>query len=522
LQALYKGSKLKSCAGTDSTGRSSRHHGMGLVVEDTLPWRCRRQLLSRRHSLRYALPVGVALAPRDTLLPADDPATLESNPTGALRRLARLTGHGLRRVRDWIRLSYYIAPLEGPANIHTLGGIEKPCGERYLARRNADETGRTRTIRFSWRYLNSRVKNTLKILGGFIPAAMSFALTNDWWVLAWLGPVIWFGITGLRNIVQSVLGCGGLSRSPLLKWNDYVSWSRFADSLLYTGLSVPLLDWLVKTVLLHDSLGVSAISSPGVFYATLALVNGTYLSTHNVLRGLPQKAAAGNFFRSVLSIPLAMLLSAGIAALLGMAGVPDIGSVLQKWGAIVSKFASDCVAALIEGFADRSKYIALRMRDFKSKFKQIYDTYSVLEMLYPLEDVATLLESPKQFIATLSFERKDLEKIVIVNALDCLYFWMYQPRARTVLARSLRAMSQDERKAFLLSQYVLQREREISQLFLDGLVGKKFSRALTFYLSNVNDYLDAIQQLAHKHASEDTDAPPGNEAAPGTALSPQA
>jgi hypothetical protein len=39
-------------------------------------------------------------------------------------------------------------------------------------------------------------------------------------------------------------------RSPLLRWNDLVSWNRVADSLLFTGFSVPLLDFLVKTTLL--------------------------------------------------------------------------------------------------------------------------------------------------------------------------------------------------------------------------------------------------------------------------------
>jgi hypothetical protein len=30
-------------------------------------------------------------------------------------------------------------------------------------------------------------------------------------------------------------------------------------------------------------------------------------------------------------------------------------------------------------------------------------------------------------------DAKDLEKLIVIGALDLLYFWMYQPRARTAL-----------------------------------------------------------------------------------------
>ena len=60
-------------------------------------------------------------------------------------------------------------------------------------------------------------------------------------------------------------------------------------------------------------------------------------------------------------------------------------------------------------------------------------------------------------------------------------------------------MSQEERRVFLLSQYVLLREKEISRLFIDGLVGKKFARALSFYLSHARRYLDDIQGLARAY-----------------------
>ena len=43
---------------------------------------------------------------------------------------------------------------------------------------------------------------------GFIPAFLAFSLRYDWWVLKFGGAFIWFGITGVRNILQSILGGG--------------------------------------------------------------------------------------------------------------------------------------------------------------------------------------------------------------------------------------------------------------------------------------------------------------------------
>jgi len=236
----------------------------------------------------------------------------------------------------------------------------------------------------------------------------------------------------------------------------------------------------------------------------MALANGLYLASHNLIRGLPQAAAVGNLFRTVLSIPLALGINALLATVLTTYGFAAPEAALQPYAAIISKFASDCVAAIIEGLADRARFVHMRLRDYKDKFKQLFDTYSLLELLYPQEDATRLLETPKTLIANLGGEKRDLDKILIVNALDFLYFWMYQPRARTVLERALRAMSLEERRVFLLSQYVLLREKEISRLFIDGLVGKKFARALSFYLSHAHRYLDDIQRLARKYPAAET------------------
>lgn len=487
---MYKNKALRLRIGTDSTGQSTRRHGMGLVVAETLPRRSQRVLRRSRDQSHLTLPLAMD-ATAEVLFSLRPARGLARVFSGLMRAFPGCFARGKKPKTTWKRDGYRLVG-PGKGNIYTLGGVKKPSTDSTCSM-----TSGRRWLN-PWTNMNSHLKNVLKILLGFVPAALSFYFTKDWWLLAYFGPVIWFGITGLRNIIQSVLACGGFKRSSLLKWNDLVSWERFSDSLLFTGFSVPLLDYLVKTVLLDQGLGVTTSTNPVLLYTVMALINGAYISTHNTFRGLPRRAVVGNFFRSVLSIPLAVLYNMVFGFALGAYGVANVDAVLQRWAAIISKFASDCVAGVIEGMADRANYIRLRTRDMESKMDQLFKTYARLEVLFPQDDVLDLLASPKAFIETISTEQKGLEKVVIVNALDIMYFWMYQPQARTVLRRVLREMDQDERKAFLLSQYVLQREKEISLLLVNGLLGRKFNKALSFYLDNYEHYLDQIQEAASR------------------------
>lgn len=494
LHAIYRKTPLASCIGTDSTGQSSRLYGMGMVVEDTLPGRTRKRLHELTESQGKRIDVLAAARKRVTELPEDERAPERGMLHALATAMPRLKRFVRPRSVEWLAETYRLTPGQ-PGNVWLLGGVQREHGpETGLGPEPPAPPAPPR--RPHPRYLNSSLKIGLKVLAGFIPAALTFGLTKDWWVLAFFGAFIWFGITGLRNIIQMVLATGGLVRSSLLRWNDLVSWDRLADSLLYTGFSVPLLDYLVKTLFLNGLCDITLATSPLALYSVMALANGLYIMSHNILRGLPKGAAFGNLFRSVLSIPLALLYSDAIVLALRASGHADAAQLVEPWAAVISKFASDCVAGLIEGLVDRAQATRLRAWDYRTKLNQLFDTFQQLELIFPQEDVLGLLESPRQFMLTMSYEHKGLENIIIVNALDLLYFWMYQPRARTVLAGLLQDMSVEERKVFLLSQYVLLREREISQLFLDGLVGKNFAPALAFYLDTSRRYLEDIQSLA--------------------------
>jgi len=486
----YRKRTLRSRIGSGSTGQAEHRHGMGFVVLDTLPPRARKQFQDKPgFGGRVLIPVSAKITKNNL---TQTKLTAEKR-TGGFTRSA----DGPKRWTKWTFDRFIVHPGK-MGNIGTLGGLNKETGVELEVEKKKE----TESIREPWKYLNTNVKNISKVLLGFIPAFLTFYLTKEWWVLSFFGAFIWFGITGSRNIIQSILGGGGLRRSPLLTRNTLISWTRITDSLLYTGFSVPLLDYLVKTLLLDRTLGVTTATDPILLYTIMGLANGIYISSHNAIRGLPKGATIGNFFRSILAIPMAILLNTLIGTLLGMAGVPDVTGVLQKWAAIISKFASDCVAAVIEGVADRQTNIRARLVGYKTKITQLFSVFSRLDLLFPEEDVLTILETPKIMMKTLSREAGDLERLIIVNALDLMYFWMYQPRARKALESIIQEMSEEEWLIFYRSQLVLTRHKEISQVFVDGLVGKQFSKALSFYLDQSTQYLHDMKMLKEQCVSK--------------------
>jgi len=518
--AMYSSMHLKPRIGSDSTGHSSRMYGMGLAVLETLPPGARRLCKHRQHvapgeipcavgdpseppnrAIRSVIPFRIPVYKRVTYIPYRSPKGSQGLHQRLIQHLPLLKMLGKSRQVDWL-VQTHLTRMQPEGNIVTLGGIADRSDNGLRLECSPATVPKPRMTPF---YLNSTVRNGLKILMGFIPAFLSFYLTNSWWVLAYLGAFIWFGITGVRNIVQSVLGGGGISRSPLLRWNDYVSWVRISDSLLFTGFSVPLLDYLVKTLFLDRLMGVTTATNPIALYTVMAVANGIYLSSHNLFRGLPKGAVYGNFFRSILSIPIAIVLNILIGALLGMLGVTGIDGHLQKWAAVISKGASDTMAGVIEGTADRFSNIQTRFQDYADTLSQLFDTYGRLEALLPELNVWETLDSIGKERIDANADAKDLEKLIVIGALDLLYFWMYQPRARTALKYLSKTLSDEEKRILAGCQTILKREREISQMFIDGVVGINFSKGLSFYLQCAPGYLKAMDRLFKPSAGTSLD-----------------
>lgn len=494
LRTMYRIRPLKSRIGSDSTGRSSRFHGMGLAVVETLPRRAQKCIQKDKISSRKIIPIHVDTYPRTVYLPREGWSQRQRHFWDTLRHLPGIILLRYHRRREWVAVEQSVR-MSNQGNIVTLGHLPMQSS-------NALEIGLTQTNveqgRPALRYLNSNLKNIIKVLVGFIPAFVTFFASYEWWLLAYFGAFIWFGITGLRNIIQSVLGGGGLRRSNLLRWNDYVSWERLTDSLLYTGFSVPLLDFFMKKLVLSQGLGITTTTNPALLYACMALANGLYLTSHNLFRGLQKEAAAANFFRSLFSIPIAFGLNTLLGALLTSAGVADVNGILQNWAAVISKASSDTVAGIIEGAADRAQNIRFRLADYQFKISQFFDLFEKLEIHFTETSVDEILDDPGLWLAPSNPKTEELLKIMFINGLDLLYFWMYQPRARTAFRHILRRMSEEERQLLIRSQFILKMEREISLLLIDGIIGRDFSRALSFYLTCARDYLAAIQRLEKK------------------------
>jgi len=494
LRDYYKATPLKARLGSDSTGRSPRVHGMGLAIRDTLPARAQDDIRRPRGRSRQILPLRIDAFKRTTFQPRSSPNPIDEVVLSVLRRVPFLRSLTMEKSIDWV-VQEGSTRLGSPGNVVTLGGVQAYSDNELTLE---PSRARKKGTRLCWRYLNTWIKNGVKAWVGFVPAFATFALTKDWWLLSYFGAVIWFGITGLRNILQSVLGGGGIRRSPLLRWDDYINWERLTDSLLFTGFSVPLLDYVTKTLILDRGLGITAATSPVLLYALMALMNGIYISSHNIYRGFPGGVAFGNLFRTLLSFPLALGFNAATGGALTAFGVAGVDEVLQKWAAIISKSASDLVAGVIEGIADRYQNIQRRLRDYKTKMTQIFDTYARLELLFPDVETLELLRSPERLVSAPSGEIQGFKKIMIVDALDLLYFWMYQPRSRSAFRLLIRHLSKEERQILMGYQSILKQKRDITLLFVEGLVGKNFSKALAFYLDYSKEYLDAVQRAERK------------------------
>ncbi len=472
---FYARSPLNASLGSDSASRASNTiHGMGFAVIDTLPGHVRRAI----H--RGGLPDLQRIS-----IEAEVYKIIRCPPAGTPPRIRR------RRV-EW-RCSDPVLAIGRDAvnggNMVALGGFAPPGGEQ------PPREPASSPIEF-WIYLNCRVRIALKIAIGFLAAFLTFYFcAPQLWLLRWFGAVVWLGITALRNIIQLIAAGGGVRNSPLRKWNDFIPWERVADSLLYTGLSVPILEYAVKTLLLNDWFGWNAENEPLLVFTGIALANGLYISFHNFLRAFPRAAIWGNWLRAPLSIPLALLINTAAGALLSWLHVPGVEQILQQWAAVTSKAASDIIGGVVEAAADRAKNLAARERDFRTKLRELFNLTAEVELLVPESDLAALLKPHGSLLEFSGIKRNNLARAFYINALDMMYIWMRQPQAVTALRRLMAGLSPAERLLILRTQEMLNRKKAITKLFLNGLVGRNFKKALAFYLHYRKIYLNELSEF---------------------------
>lgn len=100
------------------------------------------------------------------------------------------------------------------------------------------------------------------------------------------------------------------------------------------------------------------------------------------------------------------------------------------------------------------------------------------------------------------FDKRDRDLLKIVNGVltrstpdtigkKGLFPW-FHPHGIKELAETL---SEEEKRILVGCQSILKREREISQMFIDGVVGMNFSKGLSFYLQCAPGYLKSMDRL---------------------------
>lgn len=170
--------------------------------------------------------------------------------------------------------------------------------------------------------------------------------------MAWFGAPLWLLITDLRNIPQAILGGGGTwSRSPL-RWNDYVSWTRVCGSSLYIRPSVSLLKYFTRVLLLKDGLGLMAKDHQFLIFSIIAGANSIHIPLHDIHRGLPKEITIESLSRGLPAIPVSAFYNNVLALSPLLFTMADPPLILRPGVTIISKTASNTVAAITEGLAD--------------------------------------------------------------------------------------------------------------------------------------------------------------------------
>ena len=498
LCGYYHDTKLRATMGTDSTSRPGHRYGMGLAYPETLPRRARRELDDPRRSAHLLLPLRTELLEQITYI-SDAPGEEPSRITAFLRRIPWLRHIGQARHTEWTPVSENtlvcnngncsiatadVGAVQG--NIITLGGTDANMTNGFIPRKKPSEGPLERL-----HYLNTNLANTLRMVVGFIPAFLAFLCTQTGW-MAWLGAPLWFLISGLRNILQAVLGSGGLHRSSVLHWKSYVSWSAVYDSLMYNGLSVVLLEPVLRCRVLQEGMGLNAADAPLATYAVLVAGCALFKAATHILRGFSSRSILTGLVCTFLSLPLVLLLHAVLGFILALAGCGP--AALASSAVFVVKLASDTAIGIADGFADKERNIRKRIADYKSRLSEALSFYARLEELFPEKNVPALLARPDALPKTLKAIEPRLWLDMVINALDLMYFWYYQPRANYAFRICMKRFSRSERVVLLRMQQILMLEKEVSQLLVNGLVGRNFAGPLSFYLARNEEYLSRMKE----------------------------
>lgn len=276
-----------------------------------------------------------------------------------------------------------------------------------------------------WRYINMNFRSLLMAAIGFIPAYFAIGIEFA---------LLWFFITAFRNSIVDLIASSGLAPKSWQFKN--IDRENLCTSLFFTGFSVPI---LAGAKAAFDYLWIDVAQWDTGFLFTfikfwcIAVANGLYLATHNTLRGFDKPAIRGNFFRSVLSWPLATLGSYILTPL----GVPDV---------VQAKIASEIVAGIIEGSVKNIKQNRLAQK-------------ALLEIYHQLAS-------------------KNAQTAIIAR-LDVLFFWARYSQGRRALKRFFNI---DKKKVRGLSQEDIEAVKLGNTLVVEAFTTEGSLESLTYVI----------------------------------------
>jgi hypothetical protein len=199
-------------------------------------------------------------------------------------------------------------------------------------------------LRRFWQYLNPDLKNFTRLTIGFIVA------------LYWM-----FIYQFLRNVLVDLIAASGTDWSGWTRKN--INFDNAYQSVFWTGFSVPVLGLVKQNFdLLWPGVQSGMFFEASKFFC-ICIANGIYISTHNRLRNFDKSVIRGNFFRSVLSWPIATAFA-------------PIGNLLAIPSIVQAKFWSDVVAGFIEGGNKFSNRFTLRKRDLTEILPKLHSVWA--------------------------------------------------------------------------------------------------------------------------------------------------
>ncbi|OQA08721.1 MAG: hypothetical protein BWY66_00867 [bacterium ADurb.Bin374] len=330
--------------GSDSTGRDTTIPGMGFIKVNDIPESVRHEFLESH----YKVP----------------------------RPIADLVIHGGKKDDS------PEAPIGSASDVVCMGKIGKPFRNMVGDEEALDLVPPGEF----WAYLNPGLKSLWRIAIGFV-VAFSFMNYQFGQLAGVMFAVIWFLITGTRNMLVDLLASSGIL---IRNWSlRNVNFDNISQSLFWTGFSVPILGFVKIAFDDNWPLEKAGFLFEAAKFFFLCMANGIYISTHNRLRNFDRRVIRANFFRTVLAWPFAT----AFAPVGNLLGIPSI---------VQAKLWSDVVGGFIEGFGKYSQRVVIRKRDLS------------------------------ELLPRLSSHDRDVR---FTAMLDILYIWARQPRGPTCLSQ---------------------------------------------------------------------------------------